>query len=154
MDTEWTMYRLAMSSELVPFKNSQGRFVGVQCSAMSKQTGNRCRRFTGHPGLGVCKFHGGAVRRVRDAADRRIQALVPTAIMTIQDLMENPTSSERFRAARLVLRYSGINASNLWKDADSGQLAIEGGTPAVSAEDQIEELLRGLRDTPPDETSG
>lgn len=74
--------------------------------------------------------------------------------MVLQDLMESETSSERFRAARLVLKLSGINASNLWKD-DVEQLAIEaGGTPSPSSDKEIEAMVRSLTDTQALENKG
>jgi hypothetical protein len=139
-----------MGEELVPFKNSRGRSVGVQCSAKSKQTGNRCRRFTGHPYLTVCRFHGGASPVVRRAADRRLAELAPSAVKALKQILDDPSSRARFQAAKYVFKMLGINAKTLWEE-DSEQKALPSGE---SPDDQIEALLRGLRDAPLDETSG
>jgi hypothetical protein len=144
---------MGMSDELVPFKRSQGRGVGIQCSATSKQTGNRCRRFTGHPGLSVCRFHGGASPVVRAAADRRVAALVPLAIQAIKEILEDPNSSKRLAAARSIVRLAGIDARTVWEDSDV-KLAIEAGGSGKSADEQIEELLASFRDTHEPENAG
>lgn len=101
----------------------------------------------------VCRFHGGNIPVVRAAADRRLVALGPKAIRVLDEILEGPPTSARFRAAKYVLRMAGINSRTLWED-EKTQLAIEAGGPSESADDQIEELLSGLRDSPPDETSG
>lgn len=44
-----------------------GRVLCVQCKAMSKTTGERCKR-KAIPGGEVCRYHGGSARQVRVAA--------------------------------------------------------------------------------------
>lgn len=140
--------------ELRPFKGSQGRGVGVQCSATSKQTGNRCRRFTGHAGLAVCRFHGGNRPVVRAAADRRLAALGQPALVALRDILENSSDNvARLRAAKYVIRQIGITPANLWID-DVEQLAIESGGVPQGVDNEIEALVRSLGDTQALENTG
>lgn len=48
-----------------------GRHPRVQCSARSKQSGQRCKRFVA-PGATVCAMHGGKAPKVKAAAARRV----------------------------------------------------------------------------------
>lgn len=55
----------------------------AQCSAMSKGSGQRCRRKAILGGT-VCPMHGGAARQVKEAAQRRLDALVDPAIVGLR----------------------------------------------------------------------
>lgn len=59
-----------------------------------------------------------------------------------------------FRAARYVIKISGINEKNLWVD-EIEQLAIEaGGPPSTFDEAEIEALVRSLGDSQGGEKTG
>lgn len=47
----------------------------VQCSATSKRSGERCKRYA-LPGATVCRTHGAGAPQVREAAGRRVQEIV------------------------------------------------------------------------------
>lgn len=80
---------------------------GPQCSAHSRRTGLPCRQTAMHGGR-VCRLHGGAAPHVKAAAALRwSEALKPTAVRTIADLMgrrEYPTT--QLGASRTVLEYA------------------------------------------------
>ena len=51
----------------------------AKCTAHSSRTGKPCRK-SPIRGATVCRFHGGAAPQVRRAAERRLDALRPSAI--------------------------------------------------------------------------
>lgn len=79
-----------------------------QCTANSRQTGNRCRNAPIPGGL-VCRFHGGALPQVRDQARIRLAALVEPAIETLDTERRNKkaTPTDRIRAANSILDRAG-----------------------------------------------
>lgn len=58
-----------------------------QCTATSKQSGERCKR-RAIPGGTVCHFHGGAAPQVKAKADERLAALEFPAIVRLGELIE------------------------------------------------------------------
>lgn len=79
-----------------------------QCSAASKQTGNRCKNYAIRGGT-VCKFHGGGSAVVRRKAALRLAALVDPAIATLgREMVKAEKSSDRIRAAAEVLDRGGF----------------------------------------------
>ncbi len=98
-----------------------------QCTAKSKQSGERCKRRP-HPGATVCVIHGAGSPQVKASARERLMALQPLAIQTIHSLMqrdEYPTV--QLGAAREVFdRTEGKPAQALAiTGADNGPLVIE-----------------------------
>jgi hypothetical protein len=76
----------------------------VQCSATSKQSGQRCRR-PAIAGGRVCRHHGGAAPQVAAKARDRLMALQAPAIETLAFLMKKRGQfpSTAYAAARDVL---------------------------------------------------
>lgn len=65
------------------------RRVSVKCRATRKRDGERCHQWA-IPGLGVCRFHGGATKAARRAAERRLTlAQVGTALGIAKDVDPN-----------------------------------------------------------------
>jgi hypothetical protein len=58
-----------------------------QCTAKSKQSGERCKRRP-HPGATVCVIHGAGSPQVQANARERLMALQPLAIQTIHSLLQ------------------------------------------------------------------
>lgn len=89
-----------------------------QCTAKSKQSGERCKR---PPILGgmVCATHGGKAPQVQRTARGRLAELVMPAINTLSKEMEGARrSSDRQRAANSILDRAGITrGSNTETDA-------------------------------------
>lgn len=80
--------------------------------------------------------------------------MFPTAVDTIGRVMAEGDSMAAFRAARYVIKISGINEKNLWVD-EIEQLAIEaGGPPSTFDEAEIEALVRSLGDSQGGEKTG
>ena len=76
--------------------------MGGQCSAHSKQTGNRCRQSAIQGGT-VCHYHGGAAPQVEAKAKERLRALFPKSVLVLDRLLgreEFPTV--QLGAARFV----------------------------------------------------
>lgn len=77
----------------------------VRCSARSSRTGNPCKNYAIVGGK-VCNYHGGAAPQVREAARKRIAAMVPYAEMGIAQLAGvpylNPDTDE------VEIRFEGI----------------------------------------------
>lgn len=127
------------------FKRSQGRGWGVQCKQI-KRDGCRCGRWAIRGGF-VCFKHGGQLPVVRASANARLRAMAPLAVQVIERAMTEGKPAERFRAARYVLRYSGIAPANVRTTQSRGERAALGqGAPTPSPDDEIEALLSGLMD--------
>ncbi len=98
-----------------------------QCTAKSKQSGERCKRRP-HPGATVCVIHGAGSPLVQANARERLMALQPLAIQTMHNLMnreEYPTV--QLGAARDVLdRTEGKPVESVsLTGANNGPLIIE-----------------------------
>ena len=79
------------------------------CTAMSKQSGERCKRRP-IPGGFVCASHGGNAPQTRDAARRRIAAMADHAAAALVDAMETAEKpGDRIRAAAEVLDRAGVS---------------------------------------------
>lgn len=79
-----------------------------QCTATSKQSGQRCRRIV-RLGFTVCYFHGGAAPGAQAKAKLRLLALVDPALATVAQIMANSTDEKtRLRAAENVLDRGGL----------------------------------------------
>lgn len=66
-----------------------------QCSAKSKQSGERCKQRVQF-GFNVCKFHGGASPQAIASAKARLKEMQPKAILCLEDILNidpNPCPS-------------------------------------------------------------
>lgn len=95
-----------------------------QCTALSKQTGERCRNRV--QGGGVCRFHGGASPRARKAREARIVEMRRTALYPNAET-RTPYEALRAAGASLDAALQGLE-----------QLARDGGVLTA-------ELVRELR---------
>jgi hypothetical protein len=76
---------------------------GAQCSAKSKQSGQRCKRPAIEGGT-VCYIHGGAAPHVKEAAMDRLRKLQHPAIDAIHELIEQTQfPSVRYASSKDVL---------------------------------------------------
>lgn len=85
-----------------------------QCSARSKQSGQRCKRRP-HPGTNVCVFHGAGSPKVKAKAQERLAerlaALAPPAISAMSELVKTKRPpAVRLRAAQDLLDRCGFGA--------------------------------------------
>lgn len=79
-----------------------------QCTAMSKQSGQRCKQ-SAIAGGTVCRFHGGGAPGVKRKAALRLASLVDPAIGTLaREMVKADKSSDRQRAANSILDRAGI----------------------------------------------
>lgn len=83
-----------------------------QCAAMSKQSGERCKRAPIRGGS-VCKIHGGGAPQVQKSARARLAEEVMPSISRLATERDNDeaTPSERIRAATAILDRSGYGPS-------------------------------------------
>ena len=93
---------------------------GRQCTATSKQTGERCKRAPIVGGF-VCDMHGGKIPAVRKSARERLLALVDPALDALLRALKTGPSCEHcgrsdsdrdpvvLRAAQLVLDRCGYH---------------------------------------------
>lgn len=100
-----------------------GKLPSQKCSARKGDTGEPCKAWAIQGG-NVCVYHGGKAPQVREAARRRLEALVPLALDALTDLIEgkahDPGSDApmavppgvRARACAEILRSSGVGAPN------------------------------------------
>jgi len=74
-----------------------------QCTAHSKQTGERCKQRP-IPGGRVCHYHGGAIPQVKAAAQERLRAFQEPALNGLVELIEQTQfPSVRYAAIKDVL---------------------------------------------------
>jgi hypothetical protein len=97
---------------------------GVRCKAMSKQTGERCKKLA-IPGGTVCVVHGGSAPAAKMAAQRRLIAMIDPAmtalLRAIRECDEWPT---KVRAAIAVLDRAGFGPTqSLRVDEQANDLA-------------------------------
>lgn len=100
------------------------RVPAEQCTALSKQSGERCRNRV--QGGGVCRFHGGASPRARKAREARIVEMRRTALYPNAET-RTPYEALRAAGASLDAALQGLE-----------QLARDGGVLTA-------ELVRELR---------
>ena len=96
--------------------------MGGQCSAHSKQTGNRCRQSAIQGGT-VCHYHGGAAPQVEAKAKERLRALFPKSVLVLDRLLgreEFPTV--QLGAARFVAEQEVGKATERVKSDLSGEV--------------------------------
>jgi hypothetical protein len=111
------------------------------CSAMSKQTGNRCRAFVAQ-GFPVCKWHGGRAPQVIMATEERqrarLAALVDPAITELQQLIGQADSdSVRLSAIKDILDRTGYKPTEKIQTTGDSTIRVEyadAATPTVTPE--------------------
>jgi hypothetical protein len=82
--------------------------INRQCTATSKQSGERCRRMV-QLGYTVCFIHGARSRGAQEKAKLRLIALVEPALATVATIMATSDSDAlRLRAAENVLDRGGL----------------------------------------------
>ena len=96
----------------------------IQCSAKSKQSGERCRS-TAIAGGSVCVVHGGSAPAAKMAAQRRLIGMIDPAmaalLRAIEECDEWPT---KVRAAIAVLDRAGFGpTSSLHLDEQTSDMA-------------------------------
>lgn len=88
-----------------------------QCTATSKQSGQRCRRFA-IPGGRVCVMHGGKAPQVQQAAKERLAALIDPAIDRLGQLVhQTDFPSTAYQAVRDVLDRNGFKPKEQVEEA-------------------------------------
>lgn len=78
-----------------------------QCTATSKRSGERCKR-PARRGLTVCYMHGGNTPVARDAAERRLLALLDPAIDALHKALASKDTRAVVQACRTVLDRAGF----------------------------------------------
>jgi hypothetical protein len=116
--------------------------LGIQCSAHSSRTGERCRRWATH-GATVCQVHGAAAKQVKRKAEERIRELVHPALALIAEILETGRAEDlpasvSLAAARDILDRAGYTATQ--KLAVTGDLTIR--SPVDVELDDLAEKLR------------
>lgn len=94
-----------------------------RCSAQSKQSGQRCRRFAIAGGR-VCSIHGGKAPQVVRTAAERLAALVDPALAELSRLVRRADSDTiKLAAIKDVLDRAGFKPKE--RVEQSGKLVIE-----------------------------
>lgn len=79
-----------------------------QCTAHSKQSAKRCKRYA-IPGGGVCTMHGGKAPQVKTAARARILAMVDPALGVLETLLrKSKHDPTRLNAIKEILDRAGL----------------------------------------------
>ena len=79
-----------------------------QCTAKSKQSGERCRRAPIRGG-NVCSMHGGGSPQAQKSARERLASLAEPAIDALKRALEDGDISATIRAAQLILDRTGFH---------------------------------------------
>ena len=94
--------------------------VKSQCTAMSKQSGERCKS-SAIPGGAVCLIHGGSAPAVKLAAQRRLLEMIDPAfdalLRAVEECDEWPT---KVRAAIAVLDRAGFGPTTSLRVEEPG----------------------------------
>lgn len=96
-----------------------------QCTANSKQTGQRCRRLVplGHV---VCHYHGGSTKHAREKAKLRLLELIEPAVAQLARLMVNSADERvQLRAAENILDRGGLPRGVKIDGQDARTLLVE-----------------------------
>lgn len=107
-----------------------------QCPAMSKRTGERCKRFCAM-GMRTCRWHGSATRRSKTAAAVRIHQASGFAAEMLVEFMADPEVDVQLRTkiAQDLLDRSGVNTKTIMelqpKSMSAFELAILGSVVEV-----------------------
>jgi hypothetical protein len=120
-----------------------------QCTAKSKQSGQRCKR-TPIPGASVCKFHGGGAPQVEAKAKERLAALVDPAIARLEELLVSGEDTVAMRAVIDVLDRNGFKPKETLRfewNGDLSQLSDEQLDTLIVQLDDVAAGKRTLRPT-------
>ena len=116
-----------------------------QCTATSKQTGERCRA-TAIPGGTVCRHHGGAAPQVRKKARERLLALADPAAAGLGAALANAVKSQNWpqviQAAKAILDRAGHPAGIELKIEEEVGPRHEGWDSALSEDES--RVAKGL----------
>lgn len=133
------------------FTRSRGRGWGVKCTS-PKRDGNVCPNWAIVGGY-VCMKHGGQLPVVRASATARIRSLAPAAVLVIERALTEGKPDTQLRAARFVLKYSGITPQNV-RSVARNQKALEQGAPVPSTDAEIDAMLIALMEAPDEGRTG
>lgn len=96
-----------------------------QCSARSKRSGQRCRKWAIAGGT-VCPTHGGRAPQVKDRARLRLASLVEPAIATLgREMTQADKSADRQRAANSILDRAGHGRAVKVEQADAREMLLD-----------------------------
>lgn len=110
-----------------------------QCGRRTR-SGGSCQNAAIRGGR-VCRMHGGASPRAREAAARRLAALVDPALQVLAQLLEHADSdATKLAACKLVLDYAGLKA--IEHVETSGTMTIEVIYGDVEKFDQLDTTTR------------
>lgn len=96
-----------------------------QCAALSKQSGQRCKRA---PIIGgtVCKIHGGGAPQVQESARARLaREIMPSISRLATERDKAPKASDRIRAATSLLDRGGFGPRVTVELDDARSMLIE-----------------------------
>lgn len=110
-----------------------------QCTAKSKQSGERCKRRP-IPGGSVCKIHGGWVPQVKMAAAERLASFVDPALTALRALIDDADQdSVRLSAIKDILDRAG------YKAPDKHELSGPNGGPMLTEDVGLNDDDRATR---------
>ena len=107
----------------------------LRCTAVSKQRGDQCRNAAAF-GAFVCLTHGAQAPQVLDGARRRIEGLVPIALVRLGQLLESTNDAVALAASRDLLDRIGARTP--------AQLELSGTVDHVVTTPEVQDLLAGL----------
>lgn len=119
----------------------------LQCTAMSRQSGERCKRRP-HPGSMVCVMHGARAPQVKQKARERLEALVDPAIKTLHLILkkglDEGNAQSAVRAALGILDRCGFHPTQSIElyGKDGGPVEIQASTiPVESLSFHVKRLI-------------
>jgi hypothetical protein len=98
-----------------------------RCTARSKQSGVRCKK-QAIPGGNVCVIHGGKSPLTREAARRRLIALIDPILATLEGTMLKEAKSRSERVAALEKRIAELKRVIAERAVDPIMAGVAGGT--------------------------
>lgn len=114
-----------MTNEVIiqsPLETEDPMEVTHQCTATSKQSGNRCGRVA-TPGTNVCASHGSKNPAVQRKARLRLLELVDPAIATLaREMMYAESSGDKQKAANSILDRAGFGRVTKIESSDAREL--------------------------------
>lgn len=111
------------------------------CSAKSCRTGKPCTQYA-VKGTNVCKVHGGSAPQVREAALRRLAAMVDPALGVLHTSMRSKSERLRLDAARDVLDRNNLKGKQ--------EIEIGGSLGIHDARERLVKRLAALAAERPD----
>jgi hypothetical protein len=83
---------------MASFKDGDNSTDPRRCTALSRQTGKRCKNAS-IPGGRVCRYHGGAAPQVQKRVNERLRELEYPAIDALARMLEPPSPNNLYVAA-------------------------------------------------------